>query len=54
MKLNSFQGNTGRNGDDCHSVAEQIFSEEGLEWEPYNEVDSIENLIKELDPQKTI
>lgn len=39
---------------DCHEIAKQIFSEEGLEWEPYDEVDSIENLIKDLTPENYI
>jgi len=44
---------SGRNYD-CNELAKQIFSEEGLEWDPFDEVDSIENLIKVLTPENYI
>ena len=48
-----FSGDGGRSYD-CEWIAQQIFSEEGLEWEPYDEVDSVENLIKDLDEENYI
>tara|TARA_R110002020_G_scaffold31127_7_gene97446 strand:+ start:4101 stop:5249 length:1149 start_codon:yes stop_codon:yes gene_type:complete len=39
---------------DCNVLAKEIFSEEGLDWEPYDEVDSIENLIKDLSEESYI
>ena len=39
---------------DCDELAKQIFSEEGLEWEPYDEVAPIEDLIKDLTPENYI
>ena len=40
---------------DCDVLAKEIFSEEGLEWEPYDEVVSIvEDLIKDLTPENYI
>ena len=48
-----FSGEYGRNVD-CHSVAEQIFGEEGLEWEPYNIDEKLEDLIGMLSPENYI
>ena len=48
-----FAGDGGRSYD-CEYIAKQIFSEEGLEWEPYDEVDSVDNLIKDLSEENYI
>lgn len=48
-----FSGYGGRSYD-CDELAKQIFSEEGLEWEPYDEVAPIEDLIKDLTPENYI
>ena len=48
-----FSGYGGRSYD-CDELAKQIFSEEGLEWEPYDEVVALEDLIKVLTPENYI
>ncbi len=35
-----------RSGADCHEVAKQIFSDEGLDWEPYDSDMKIEELLE--------
>ena len=47
-------GGSNYNGDDCRYVAEQIFSEEGLEWEPYDVDEKLEDLIEMLSPENYI
>ena len=49
-----FFGGYGGRSYDCDELAKQIFSEEGLEWEPYDEVVAIEDLIKVLTPENYI
>jgi hypothetical protein len=48
-----FDGGYGGNSVDCNEVAKQIFGD-GLEWEPYDDVDSIENLLKDLSEENYI
>ena len=38
----------------CRHIAEQIFSEEGLEWEPYSVTEKLEDLIRGLSPENYI
>tara|TARA_B100001758_G_C18389008_1_gene601754 strand:- start:69 stop:1187 length:1119 start_codon:yes stop_codon:yes gene_type:complete len=47
-------GGSNYNGDDCRYVAEQIFSEEGLDWEPYDTDMKLEDLIEMLSPENYI
>ena len=39
---------------DCKDIAKQIFSDEGLDWEPYDEGVAIEELIKDLSTENYI
>ena len=39
---------------DCYEVAKQVFSEEGLEWEPYDRDEKLEDLIDMLSPENYI
>jgi len=39
---------------DCYEIAKQIFSEEGLEWEPYDRDEKLEDLIEILSPENYI
>ena len=48
-----FSGYGGRSYD-CDELAKQIFSEEGLEWEPYDVNEKLEDLIKVLSPENYI
>ena len=43
-----FFGGTTRDGGDCADIAAGIFSEEGLEWDSYDYVPDITNLIEDL------
>ena len=38
----------------CYEIAKQIFGEEGLEWEPYNNIEKIETLINDLTPENYV
>ncbi len=49
-----FSDSGGRGNYDCYDTAKQIFSDEGLEWEPYDEVDNIENLIEDLSEENYV
>ena len=39
---------------DCNEIAKQVFSEEGLEWEPYDIDEKLEDLIEMLSPENYI
>ena len=49
-----FSDDTGGRSYECRDIAKQIFSEEGLDWEPYNEGVAIEELIKDLSTENYI
>jgi len=49
-----FFGGYGGRAYDCDELAKQIFSEEGLEWEPYDVNEKLEDLIKVLSPENYI
>jgi len=49
-----FFGGYGGRSYDCDELAKQIFSEEGLEWEPYDIDEKLEDLIEMLSPENYI
>ena len=49
-----FSDDTGGRSYECRDIAKQIFSEEGLDWEPYNEGVAIDELIKDLSTENYI
>ena len=49
-----FSDDTGGRSYECRDIAKQIFSEEGLDWEPYEEGVAIEELIKDLSTENYI
>ena len=42
----SFYDTSSRNDVDCHAVAEEIWSEEGLSWEPYDSNPELDYLLE--------
>ena len=49
-----FDSESGGRSYDCKDIAKQIFSDEGLDWEPYDEGVAIEELIKDLSTENYI
>jgi hypothetical protein len=47
-------GGSNYNADDCKYIAKQIFGEDGLEWEPYDVDERLEDLIDLLSPENYI
>ena len=49
-----FSGSNMGASHNCYEIAKQIFGDEGLEWEDYNDIEKIETLINDLSPENYV